>query len=147
MHRVGQPLEADRSPVDVGDALDLPREVRDRRAREDLGRCGDAAETRREVERAAAVAVVDGDGLPGVEPDPDRERERRIRNRLVDEPPLELDRRADRLSSGVEDGEGLVAAELQVRSAPGLEDLAGTAANLLASSAAASSPRSCVKTV
>ena len=105
VHRIREPLEVDGSPVDVGDAVHLPREVRDRRAGEDLGGSGDAAQPRREVERAAAVAVVDGDGLSRVQPDPDRERERRVRDGLVDEPPLELDRRPDRLSSGVEDRE------------------------------------------
>ncbi len=85
---------------------------------------GDPAESRRQVERPAPVAVVDGDGLSRVQPDPDRERERRVRDGLVDEPPLELDRRPDRLSSGVEDRHDLVPAELQIGPASGLEDLA-----------------------
>ena len=125
MDRVGEALEADRSAVDVGDALDLPREVRDRRAGEELGRRGDPAESSSQVERPAPVAVVDGHRLPRVQADPDRERQRRIRHGLVDEAPLQLDRRPDRLSSGVEHGHDLVAAELQVGPAPRLEDRAG----------------------
>ncbi len=138
----------DAAPVDVRDALDLPREMRDRRAREDLRRAGDPAEPRRQVERAAAITTLDGHRLPRVQPDPDREGQRRIRDGLVDEPPLELDRRADRLPRRVEDRERLVAAELDDGAAAGLDAFrARPSANLPASAAAASSPCSCVKTV
>ena len=122
MDRVGEALEADRSAVDVGDALDLPREVRDRRAGEDLGRRGDPAESSGEVEGPAPVPVVDGHRLARVQADPHRERQRRIRHGLVDEAPLQLDRRPDRLSSGVEHRHDLVAAELQTGPAACLED-------------------------
>ena len=119
-----RPFELDGASIDVGDTVHLPREMRDGRAREDLGGSGDAAQPRREVERPAAIAALDGDGLAGVQPDPDRERERRLRDGLVDEPALELDRRSDRLPGRVEDHERLVTAELHDGPAAGLDALA-----------------------
>ncbi len=111
------------SPIDVRDAVDLPSEVRDRRAREDLRRAGDAAEPSGEVERPASVAAIDGHGLPGVQPDADREGERGVRDRFVDEPALELDRSPDRLPDRVEDHERFVPAELDHHAASSLDAL------------------------
>ena len=121
--------------------------MRDRRAREDLGGTGDPAQPRREVERAAAVAALDGTASPASSPIPTGERKRRVGDGLVDEPPLELDRRPDRLPGRVEDRERLVPAELDDGPAARLDAPRATAANLPASRAAASSPRSWVKTV
>jgi hypothetical protein len=90
--------------------------VRDRGAREDLRRPRDRAQPGREVQRAAAVAVVHGHRLTGVQPDPDRQRQGRVGDGRVDEPPLQLDRGPDRLPGRIEHHEGLVAAELHDRS-------------------------------
>jgi hypothetical protein len=95
--------------------------VHDLAAREDLRRPRDRAQPRREVQRAAAEPVTDRDGFTGVEPDPDGERPRRIGDRLVHEPALKLDRRADRLPGRAEDGERLVTAELDELALPGLD--------------------------
>ena len=65
-----RPLRLNRSSIDVGDTLDLPGEMRDRRAGEDLRRAGDPAEPRREVQRPTPVPTLDGHGLARVEPDP-----------------------------------------------------------------------------
>ncbi len=121
VHRVRETFQGDGSSIHVGDALDLPREMRHRRAREDLRGGGDPAQPRGEVQRAAAVATLDGHGLARVEPDPDRQWKRRIRDGLVHEPPLELDRRADRLPGRIEDRQCLVAAELDDRPAAALD--------------------------
>ena len=98
--------------------------MRHGRAGEDLRGAGDAAQPRREVERPAAVAALDGHRLAGVQADPDRERKCRVRDGLVDEPSLELDRGADRLASRIEDREGFVSAQLDDGSASGLDRLA-----------------------
>ena len=58
---------------------------------EDLAGGGLRAEPRREVERAAAVPVLDGDGFARIDPDPDPEREPGIENGLVEERELEVD--------------------------------------------------------
>ena len=117
MYRIRETLESDRAPVDVRHTLDLPGQVDDLPAREDLCRARDRAEPGGQVQHAASEAAVDRHGFPGVQADPDRERQRRIRDGLVDEPALEIDRCTDRLAGRVEYHEGLVAAELDDGSA------------------------------
>ena len=85
---------------------------------------GDGTEACREVQRSAAIPVVHGHRLAGIQPDPDGERQGRVRDGRVDEPPLQLDRRADRLPGRVEHREGLVAAELHHRAVVRLDRIA-----------------------
>src|SRR6266511_4114799 len=75
--------------------------------------------------RAAPVAASHRHRLAGVQPDPHGEREGRVRDGLLDEALLELDRGPDGLPGGVEDGEGLVSPQLDHRSTPGLDALLG----------------------
>jgi hypothetical protein len=124
VHGVGEAFQVDGPSVHVGHAVDLPREVRDRGTREDLGRTGDPAQARGEVQCAAAVAAVDRDCLAGVQADADGEGQRRLGDGLIDEPLLELNRRSDRLAGGIEDGQDLVAAQLDDGAAAGLDALA-----------------------
>jgi hypothetical protein len=108
----------------VTDPVHLPREVHDLLRREDLAGARLAAQPSGEVQRTAAVAALDTNRFPGVETDPDWQRQRRIVTSLAREPNLQVDGRADRATRGLEDGEGLVAAELDdVTSARG-DDLA-----------------------
>ncbi len=110
LHRLLEALEPHRPALDVVEPLDLAREMRDARADEHLAGPREGAEPGRKVEGPAAVAAVDGHRLAGVEPDPDRQRQARIGDRLRHEPFLQVGRRPQRLTSRIEDREGLVAA-------------------------------------
>ena len=100
-------LHALQAPQSVHDAVGLAGQVGDRLGGQHLAGARQRAQPRRAVERAAAEAVVDGDRLAGVEADPDA-----ARQRGGGQPPLELDREAQRLARGVEDQQRLVAAQL-----------------------------------
>ena len=110
------PLDA---PFAVLDLVDRPGELDHGLGRERLSGPRQRAETRREVERAAAIPLADRDSLAGVEPDPDSERKLRC-----DDPCLQLDRGAYGLSCRVEDDERLVAAQLDQPAVALLDDLA-----------------------
>ena len=62
---------------------------------EDLAGSCLAAQAGGEVQRAAAVAALDGDRLAGIEPDTHGERQLRLFERLFNEPLLEIDRGTD----------------------------------------------------
>ena len=88
-------------------AVDLAGEMRDTFAREHLARRCDRAQTRRKVERAAAIpAARQRHRLAGVQPDADPERQ------LDATATLHLDRCAQSLPSGGEDDQRLVPAQL-----------------------------------
>jgi len=70
-----QALEANRAARNEAGAVDPAGEAHHRLARKNLAGTGEAAQTCREVEGAAAVAALDRHRLAGVEPDPDSERE------------------------------------------------------------------------
>ena len=89
-----------------------------------------AAESRREVQRAASVPGLDGHGLAGVQADPDRQEQVGIGDRLGNEALLEVERGADRLARRSEDRKRLVAAELDQRSAAMLDAFARDAREL-----------------
>ena len=74
------------------------RELQDGLACEDLPRSRQRTQPRRQVERAAPVAVADRNGLPGVEADPDP-----TRQVSRGEPFLERDCGAQGLTRRVED--------------------------------------------
>ena len=76
------------------------------------------AQSRRKVEGSPAVAVADRDRLAGIEPDPDAARQLGL-----DEPSLQVDRRAKGLASGHEDDERLVAPELEEETVARRHDL------------------------
>ena len=76
------------------------------------------AQSGREVEGSPAVAVADRDRLAGIEPDPDAARQLGL-----DEPSLQVDRRAQGLAGGDEDDERLVAPELEQETVAGRHDL------------------------
>jgi hypothetical protein len=67
---------------------------------------------------------LDRDGLAGVEPDSLREGDFRLIERLFDEPLLEVNGGADRLTRRRENAERLVAAELQQGAATSLDPVA-----------------------
>ena len=90
-----QVLEMQLAPILCSHAVDLAREVDHALARQDLSRAGLPAQPGGQVERAAAIAAFDGNGLAGVEPDPDRQRERRVGERLLEESIPSADRRQD----------------------------------------------------
>ena len=69
-----RPLNAHRPALDVPDSIDLSRQVRDLPCRQHLPRLGEAAQTRREVQRTAAEATVDQNRLSRIEANPDCER-------------------------------------------------------------------------
>jgi len=93
-------------------------------AREDLSGAGLTAQASREIKRPTPVAALDRHRLAGVDPDADAEREIGIGDGLVGEALLQLDGRSDRLTCRPEDGERLVAAELQEGPAPLFDPLA-----------------------
>ncbi len=113
--RLCDPLQPDGSLIDVRDPFHFPGEMNDLAAREDLGRTRDRAEPRPQVERSAAVSTLDGHGLACVHADPDRERKGWGCHRLLDEPPLQLDRCPDRLPRRREEAEGSIAHQLMQR--------------------------------
>ena len=102
--RVAQAFQSHRAALDVLDAFDLARQVRDLSARQHFARAGEAAEPGSQVERTAAVSVADSNRLAGVETDPDREREGRIGDCLGHELLLQVGRDSNRLARGIEDG-------------------------------------------
>ena len=110
---------------DLRHAVDAAGEVHDPLASQDFARPRHRAEPGRQVQRTAPISVLDPHGLARVEPDADRERERRIGDRGLHERGLQIDRGLDRLSGRREDGQYLVAAELEPRSTAGLEDRLG----------------------
>ncbi len=125
-HRVDGPIDA----LQLLRRQRLERQARHRtRQVDEVGAGDDLAGGRRgaqpggHVERGPAVAVADRDGLARVEPDAHRERQLGSRPRLVGQRVLELDRAAQGLARGVEDGEDLVAAELDELAVPGLDGL------------------------
>jgi hypothetical protein len=97
-HRLGESLQLERSAILVADAVHPPGEVRDLTRGEHLAGTRLAAQPRREVQRAAPVAGLDGHGLPGVEADPDRQEHVGVGDRLGYEALLEVERGADRLA-------------------------------------------------
>ena len=117
VHRIGQILKPDRPALDVLDAVQLAREMRQLPAYQDLRRAGEAGKTRSHIACPAPIAAVDADGLAGVEADTDGQGRGRIGDRLADECELQLDPRADRLPGRVEDRQRLVPSELGKRSA------------------------------
>ena len=114
---------------------------------EDLAGLGLPAQACGQVQRAAAVAVLDGDRLAGVESDADRERELGLLDGLVDEPLLEID--AARIASRADAKTQRASSPRSSSSVPPRPSTASRAisANFAASFAAASSPRSCVNRV
>ena len=124
LDRVGQVLQLHLPAVDVADALDPAREMRDAAAREDLARARLPAQPRREIERAAPVPALEGNSLPGVQPDAGRHRELGVVDRLIHEPFLEIDRCGDGLPGGGEHRERLVPPELDHTAAVRLDRLA-----------------------
>jgi hypothetical protein len=111
--RFGEPLEGDAAALLVPNAVDRPREVRDLSRSKDLAGSRLTAEPSSQVQRATAVTALDRDCLSGIEPDAHRERERGRLERLLDEPLLELDGRADRLPGRGEHAQGLVPSKLE----------------------------------
>ncbi len=90
-------------------------------AREDLAGSGGAAQASGKVQGRPPVAVANRDGLPGVDADSHPQRRRRIACELVGEGRLEVHRAAQGMTRGLEDGEGLVAAELHELAVPRLD--------------------------
>ncbi len=90
---------------------------------EHLARPGGRAEARGLVQRRPAKPFPVWDGLAGVEPDPDAERQCRIGGGLVRERGLQLDGGAEGPAGRVEDGQRLVAAQLDELAAPRLDSL------------------------
>ncbi len=124
LHRLLQTLDTHCAALDVVEALDLAREVRHARAHEHLAGPREGAEPSREVERAAAIAAVDRHRLARIEADPDGERQAGIGDRLRYEALLQVGGCPQRLASGIEDGERLVAAQLDERAAGCFDRLA-----------------------
>ncbi len=114
-------LQLDGAAIDVDDAVDLPREMHDFRAREDLAGTGLTAEAGGQVQGTAAEAARDRHRFARIQADPHREWKRGVGERLFHEPRLQVERRADRLASGGEDGENFIATELDHR-APARSD-------------------------
>ena len=121
---IGKPLEMQLPAIDVADALDRASEVNDALTAQDLSRTGLPAQPRREVQGSPAEPALDLNRLACVQPDPDGEREIRSRQRLLEKPRLQLDRRPDRLTGRTEDREGFVSPQLDHRSVPSLYLLA-----------------------
>ena len=112
VNRLRQSLELDRAAVDVGDSVHLPREMCHRLARQELACGSQAAQPSCQVECPTAIAVADRHRLARVHPDPDRQGEVGVRGTLLVATGEEVDARRDRLPRRIEDGEGLVAAQL-----------------------------------
>ena len=92
---------------------DVPGQVDNRLAGEDLAGQGDAAQSRRQVQRAAAIAALCGHCLARVQAHTDAKREGRLSVRPFPESALQLDRRPDRLAGGRKDAKRLVATQLE----------------------------------
>jgi len=122
---IGIALEPQVAGVDVGDAIDLRREVDHGFGRQRLPRSGLGTQPGGQVQRRAAIAVPNGDGLAGVQADADA-----ARQVLLDQARLQLHRRAERVAGGHEDDQGLVASQLEEEAAPrrdhGRDDLGET---------------------
>jgi len=88
-------------------------------------RAGLAAKPGGQVERAAPVPALHGDGLARVQADADGEGEGGVGDRLVGEAGLEIRRGSKGLAGRSEYGQGLVASELDEGPAPCLDSLPG----------------------
>jgi hypothetical protein len=91
--------------------------MNDRFTGQDLAGESDAAQPSRQVQRAAAVATFGGHRLPCIQAHANAERDHRVSVDAFAESALQFDRGPNRLASGREDAEGLVAAELEQRTA------------------------------
>jgi hypothetical protein len=109
-HRVADTLDPNTTAVGVTEPFDLARHQHDPIAREHFPWPGERAETRRQVQGAAAEALFDRNGLAGVEADADEERQGRVFPRGIGVRSLKRDRRSQSLSRRVEHAEGLVTA-------------------------------------
>ena len=107
-HRLVESFEVERPQAGVGNPVDVRRHVRHGLRRQDFARRRLPTQTGRQVERRASIPALDGDGLPRVQPHADPARELGGATRR-----LQRDRGADRLSGRREDGQRLIAAELQ----------------------------------
>jgi hypothetical protein len=101
------------SAVAVLDPAEPAGESRGGLAREDLAAVRAPAETRRDVQRGPAVgAVLQPDGLAGIDADAHAERQVRIDCSLLVELLLQVDRRPERPAGRRKDGERLVASNV-----------------------------------
>ena len=104
--RLREPFHALEPPLAVADALHRTCQLEDGFARQDLAGPRERAEAGGEVERPAPISVGHRHGFARIEPDTDAARQLRLGDALLDP-----DRRAQRLPRGIEDDEGLVAAQ------------------------------------
>ena len=119
----------DASAVGVADAREAPREVTGSLAHDDFATVGQCAQPCCHVERGTAEGtVLQLDRLAGVDPDSDEQRELRVGVRMVSELPLELHGGSDCLARRVEDGQSLVAPDLDQRAAANLHPVLDEAA-------------------
>ncbi len=120
--RLRDPLQSDGAArVETG-VVHRSREVHELGRDQDLARSCASAESCGEVQRAASVPVAEGHRLACVDPDPDAERH--VGRLVARQRGLEVERRPDRFSGGVEDREDLITANLDDRSLARLDPLA-----------------------
>ena len=144
-HRFGQAFELDLAVLVQADPVDGAREMHDALAHEHFAGLRLRAEPRGEVERAAAIAAVDGDGLARVEADADEQRNRRVELHLVRKRDLQIHCRAKRFAGGERNTASASSPRNSITS-PSWSSTPSRAisANFAARRAAASSPRDCV---
>src|SRR5439155_9909664 len=104
-------------------ALDRTGHVNHALTAEDLTRPCLAAQPGREVQGPTAEPALDRHRLAGVQPDPHGKREVRDGPRCVKKPHLQLDRRPDGLTGGMEYREGFISPELDNGPVPSLDVL------------------------
>jgi hypothetical protein len=103
------PLQPDRATVLEADVLHGSGQVHELGGDEDLAGSRASAEPCREVQRAAPVPLTERHRLPRIDADPHAERH--VRGLVARHGGLEIDRRTDRFSGGVEDREDLITAD------------------------------------
>ena len=125
VRRLGDVLEMHPPPIAVLEPAEAARKPRGCFTDDHLASVGSTAESGGDVQRRPAVAaVVQPNGLAGIDADPDFERKVGVRVGLLAEARLEIDGGPDGLAGGCEHCERLVAANLDQRSSVRLDALA-----------------------
>ena len=133
--------------IDVSHAFDRASEVHQAVAPQYLARTRSLQSLAARFRAPPREPALDRHCLPGVQPDPDRKGQIRRGPRRLEEANLQVDRRPDGLTRRAEHGERLVTSSSTTDPLRSWTCFRTMSANVAASRAAASSPRSCVKTV
>jgi hypothetical protein len=119
------PFQVYASPIEIPDSLKLARKMYHAVGRDYLTGLGEPAKTCRHVEGGSSEAAVDPDRLPRIDSDPNVERQVGIGATFFFEAHLKLNGRSKGLAGRPEDGERLVSAQLDDRTAASTDTFTG----------------------